>query len=60
MAIVPLLIIPFLLFNLGLTGMLGGGAAGPWEDVLFSIPMMSGGSPMSAASWLCPPIAISV
>lgn len=44
MAIVPLLIVPFILFNLGLTGLMGGGEAGPWEQVLFSIPMMSGGS----------------
>ncbi|MEX0406222.1 hypothetical protein ABGN05_11145 [Aquibium sp. LZ166] len=43
MASIPLLIVPFIIFNLGLAGMLGGGAAGPWEQVLFTIPMMSGG-----------------
>ncbi len=43
MASIPLLIVPFIIFNLGLAGMLGGGPAGPWEQVLFTIPMMSGG-----------------
>ena len=43
MASIPLLIVPFIIFNLGLAGMLGGGSAGPWEQVLFTIPMMSGG-----------------
>ena len=43
LASVPLLIIPFLLYNLGLTGMLGEGPAGPWANVLFTVPMMSGG-----------------
>lgn len=42
LASVPLLIVPFLLYNLGLTGLLGD-AAGPWATVLVSIPMMSGG-----------------
>jgi len=41
---VPLLIIPFILFNLGLAGMMGQGAASPWDQVLFQLPMMSGGS----------------
>ena len=41
---VPLLIVPFILFNLGLAGMLGGGTATPWDQVLFNLPMMSGGS----------------
>lgn len=40
---VPLLIIPFILFNLGLTGMLGGEAGDPWSMVVFSLTMMSGG-----------------
>ena len=41
---VPLLTIPFILYNLGLAGFLGAGAAGdPWSAVLFSIGMMSGG-----------------
>ena len=41
---VPLLIVPFILFNLGLAGMLGTGTATPWDQVLFNLPMMSGGS----------------
>jgi hypothetical protein len=41
---VPLLIVPFVLYNLGLAGFLGAGATGdPWETVIFSIGMMSGG-----------------
>jgi hypothetical protein len=43
MALVPLLVIPFVLYNIGLVGLFGGGAAGPWEQVLFSLSMMSGG-----------------
>ncbi len=43
MASIPLLIIPFILYNLGLAGMLGSGPAGPWQQVIFTIPMMSGG-----------------
>ena len=42
----PLLIIPFILYNIGLTGVLGaaGVAAGdPWKMELFSFQMMSGG-----------------
>lgn len=41
---IPLLIVPFILFNLGLAGMLGQGTATPWDQVLFVLPMMSGGS----------------
>lgn len=41
---IPLLIIPFIVFNLGLTGILGGEAgADPWEMIILSLPMMSGG-----------------
>lgn len=40
---IPLLIVPFILFNLGMVGLFGGGDAGPWEDVMFSFTMMSGG-----------------
>ena len=40
---VPLLIIPFILFNVGLTGMLGGEAGDPWSMALFALTMMSGG-----------------
>ncbi|MHA6642842.1 hypothetical protein [Mesorhizobium sp. A623] len=41
---VPLLIVPFILYNLGLAGFLGVGAAGdPWATVIFTLGMMSGG-----------------
>ncbi|MGE0501037.1 MAG: hypothetical protein AB7I79_05170 [Rhizobiaceae bacterium] len=40
---VPLLVIPFILYNLGLTGLLGGETGDLWGTALFSLPMMSGG-----------------
>ena len=41
---IPLLIIPFIIYNLGLAGFLGEGPAGdPWAQELFSFGMMSGG-----------------
>lgn len=43
LGMVPLLIIPFLLFNLGLTGLLGGAGEDPFAIVMFSVTMMSGG-----------------
>jgi hypothetical protein len=40
----PLLIVPFILYNLGLAGFLGAGVQGdPWSTELFSIGMLSGG-----------------
>ena len=39
---VPLLIIPFILFNLGLTGLFGS-TIDPFETQIFSVGMMSGG-----------------
>lgn len=39
---IPLLIIPFILYNLGLLGILGGGGD-PWQEEVFSVPMLSGG-----------------
>ena len=39
---VPLLIVPFILYNLGLLGIFGGGDD-PWENEIFSFRMMSGG-----------------
>jgi len=42
LGMVPLLIIPFLLFNAGLAGLFGG-AADPFATALFSVSMMSGG-----------------
>ena len=44
LAAVPLLIVPFILYNLGLAGFLGAGVEGdPWSKVVFSFNMMSGG-----------------
>lgn len=43
MAHLPLMIVPLILYNLGLTGLLGGGSD-PWAGVLFSLPMISGGA----------------
>ena len=39
---IPLLVVPFVLYNMGLIGLFGGDAD-PWAQILFSIPMMSGG-----------------
>lgn len=41
LGMVPLLIVPFLIFNLGLTGVLGAGD--PFATALFSVTMISGG-----------------
>lgn len=40
---VPLLILPFLLFNLGITGLLGAEGGDPWAGHVASLPMVSGG-----------------
>jgi hypothetical protein len=40
---IPLLIIPFILYNLGLTGVIGEAGGDPWKTELFSFTMMSGG-----------------
>lgn len=40
---VPLLILPFLLFNLGLVGLFGEPGSDPWAAEIFSVAMMSGG-----------------
>jgi hypothetical protein len=42
LASIPLLIVPFILYNLGLAGLFGGGDD-PWTNEIFSISMMSGG-----------------
>jgi hypothetical protein len=39
---IPLLIVPFVLYNLGLLGIFGSGDD-PWASEMFSIRMMSGG-----------------
>jgi hypothetical protein len=43
LGMVPLLVIPFLLFNLGLAGLFGASGADPFATDLFSLTMMSGG-----------------
>jgi hypothetical protein len=44
---VPLLIIPFILYNLGIAGLFGGddigGLIDPWAGSVLSVPMVSGG-----------------
>ncbi|MBA3447866.1 MAG: hypothetical protein H0T56_09720 [Pseudaminobacter sp.] len=41
LGMVPLLVIPFLLYNLGIAGFFGAGD--PWATEMFSVSMMSGG-----------------
>jgi hypothetical protein len=44
LASIPLLIVPFLLYNLGLAGVFGADAGGdPWAEPILSVGMMSGG-----------------
>jgi hypothetical protein len=43
LSLVPLLIIPFILFNLGLAGLFGSGTGDPFATQMFSVQMMSGG-----------------
>ena len=43
LSLVPLLIVPFILYNLGLAGLFGGVAGDPWATEMFSVSMMSGG-----------------
>jgi hypothetical protein len=43
MAHLPLMIVPLILYNLGLVGLFGSGG-NPWSGVLFSLPMLSGGT----------------
>lgn len=42
LASIPLLIVPFLLYNLGLAGVFGAGGD-PWAGQILSVGMMSGG-----------------
>lgn len=42
LAHIPLMIVPFLLYNLGLAGIFGS-VGDPWQVQLFSLPMLSGG-----------------
>ncbi len=40
---IPLLIIPFILYNLGMAGAFGTAPSGLWTSKVFSLAMMSGG-----------------
>jgi len=44
LAHIPLMIVPFILYNLGLAGLFGGNLDAPWPTVLFNFQMMSGGT----------------
>ncbi|WP_438751351.1 hypothetical protein [Pararhizobium sp. O133] len=41
-AAIPLLILPFILYNLGMVGVLGSGGVAVFEDVILSMTMLSG------------------
>ncbi|KQY36513.1 MULTISPECIES: hypothetical protein [Rhizobium/Agrobacterium group] len=41
-AAIPLLIVPFILYNLGMMGILGSGGVAVFEDTVFSMTMLSG------------------
>jgi hypothetical protein len=43
LAHLPLMLVPFVLYNLGLTGLLDADG-NPWDGVLFSVAMISGGN----------------
>jgi hypothetical protein len=43
LSLVPLLIVPFILYNLGLVGLFGAGTGDVWMTPIFSVSMMSGG-----------------
>lgn len=43
LGMVPLLILPFLIFNLGLAGLIGGDGGDPFSGTILSVTMMSGG-----------------
>jgi hypothetical protein len=43
LGLVPLLIVPFILFNLGLAGLFGAASPEVWDNQIFSVSMMSGG-----------------
>jgi hypothetical protein len=43
LASIPLLLIPFVLYNIGITGVIAEAGSDPWKKELFSFPMMSGG-----------------
>ena len=41
-AAIPLLILPFILYNLGMMGVLGSGGVAVFENTVFSMTMLSG------------------
>lgn len=43
LGLVPLMVLPLVLYNLGLVGPFGAAAGQPWTNELFSVSMMSGG-----------------
>lgn len=43
LGLVPLLVVPLILYNLGLVGLVSFGAQDPWGAKLFSLTMVSGG-----------------
>lgn len=43
LGLVPLLIIPFIVYNLGLTGLFGTATDDPWASEILHVSMMSGG-----------------
>ena len=43
LAHVPLMIVSFILYNLGLAGLFGPVSGDPWSGAIFSVGMMSGG-----------------
>ncbi|MBX3579011.1 MAG: hypothetical protein KF723_17570 [Rhizobiaceae bacterium] len=43
LASIPLLIVPFILFNIGLSGVFGSGPGDVWATEILSVSMMSGG-----------------
>jgi hypothetical protein len=42
MTAIPLMIIPFILYNLAMLGVMGSGGVGALDGAVFSLPMMSG------------------
>lgn len=44
LGLVPLLVIPFIIYNIGIVGLAGFGAESPWSAGIFSVTMLSGGT----------------
>jgi hypothetical protein len=41
---IPLMIIPFILYNIGIAGLFGASGSDPWAAGLWSVTMISGGA----------------